>query len=87
MLSGIIQNEAVVYSVRDGALIGVELLDKGLTELALPEGILKIKEHAFFGLKAVKKIILPNSLVSIESDAFAFLEGLEEIAFCQILKE
>ena len=84
--SGKIQNEVVVYSVREGALIGVELLDKELTELTLPEGIIKIKEHAFFGLKAVKKIILPNSLVAIESDAFAFLEGLEEIAFSPNIK-
>jgi len=60
LLSGIIQNEVVIYSVREGALIGVELLDKELTELALPEGIIKIKEHAFFGLNAVKKI---NSVV------------------------
>ena len=30
-----------------------------LTAILVP-GILKIKEHAFFGRKAVKKIILPN---------------------------
>ncbi len=50
-----------------------------ITLLAVPEGVSRISEYAFFGVKSIVSISLPRTLESIGDDAFKGCSKLVEI--------
>lgn len=58
-----------------------------IEEIILPEHILHINHGAFLNCKKLKKVILPNSLHSIQQHAFSDTPNLTEIEFNGTLDE
>jgi hypothetical protein len=54
--------------------------NKDKTEYAVPDGIIDIRNMAFFRCKRLTSIALPESLEFIGNNAFAECEGLKEIS-------
>lgn len=50
-----------------------------VTEIEIPDTIFSIGNYQFYGLKNVKKIIIPSSVTKIEKSAFEECDGLESI--------
>lgn len=70
--------------------IAFAVIDKGILEVVLPEGVVSIEESAFEMSDALKKISLPDSLTSLGESAFygaeleelSLPDGIEEIPAC-----
>lgn len=52
-----------------------------LKKIEVPEGVIKIPAWTFSGSTSLQDVILPSTLMSIESDAFRGCLGLEKIRF------
>lgn len=52
-----------------------------LKRIEVPEGVIKIPAWTFSGSTSLQDVILPSTLMSIESDAFRGCLGLEKIRF------
>ena len=52
-----------------------------LTSVIIPEGVISIGSHAFFGQKNLKTVTLPESLISINQSVFADCTSLTEINY------
>lgn len=66
-----------VYSKNMSVLFVVLARDKESFEV--PDGVRRIEDEAFFHLKNLREVILPESLAEIGSGAFEFCESLEKI--------
>ena len=71
----LLKNKIEEDKIKDCAFLN----NDNLTELIIPENIKYIGEKAFAGCKNLKKIVLPNGLISIDVGAFSNCESLEEI--------
>jgi hypothetical protein len=63
-----------------------ERLDQ-ITSITLSEGIERIEEYAFFGLKHLREVILPNSLIEIGYSAFRGCNELKELVIPPNIKK
>ena len=72
-----------------GALTAATLKDTDfseITEVQVKPGITAIGSGAFLDQKTIKKVSLPDSVLTIETNAFRGCETLEEIQFGSALK-
>lgn len=61
-------------------VIGDYALEKQMIEyIELPEGLLDIRDHAFFNCKYLDGVRLPNSVTNIGASSFGACEGLHSI--------
>ena len=60
----------------EGAFLGCG----GLTEISIPEGVLRIGKNAFSGCNHLTRIIIPEGVTSIGSSAFAVCARMKEIS-------
>ena len=51
------------------------------TEIALPQGATRIKEHTLVGFDKLETLVIPSSVVGVSYDAYAVCEELSEIYF------
>lgn len=51
-----------------------------ITNLVIPEGVLKIKPYAFLGCADLRSVIIPNSTTMIESRSFKGCSNLESLS-------
>jgi len=79
--------ESPFYRIEDGMLIHsrsgklIWHMDKGATEVAIPEGVTQICESAFEGQDTIGRITLPSTLREIGQMAFAFCDRLSSIGY------
>lgn len=66
---------------------GTKLYVKGdrIIDLTIPDGITEIKDFAFMGF-IIEKLILPDSVTSIGTEAFSYCTAINEISFGSNLK-
>ena len=53
----------------------------GLTTIVIPEGVIDIMSHAFYGCTKLESLVLPSSLTTIAASAFEWCKGLVSITF------
>ena len=66
--TGVLPTDGSVAAIGDFAMLNYPMSDGALT---LPEGVLAIYSHAFYGLKTLTSVSFPQSLAYIGSEAFA----------------
>lgn len=69
---------SIEFNIEDGVLVKYDGTDSVVT---IPEGVEKIGERAFCGNKKVVELIMPDSVVSIEEDAFEKCIKLKTVKF------
>ena len=69
---------SIGFNIEDGVLVKYDGTDSVVT---IPEGVEKIGERAFCGNKNVAEVIMPDSVVSIEKDAFEECIKLKTVKF------
>ena len=57
--------------------------EQRITELAIPEGVTKIKVGALTGAQTITKVTIPSSVTTIDPFAFYFVNSLEEVVFAK----
>lgn len=79
----IVNDKNKIYDSRNNCNAIIETATKtlvaGCKNTIIPEGVMTIKEYAFYGCKELQNIIIPNGVTSIENDAFKWCSGLEKI--------
>ena len=63
-----------------------KLIDRGITEVHVPEGVKSIGAYAFGYCTKLKRIVIPEGVTTIGSDAFRNCNSLTEITLPQSLK-
>jgi hypothetical protein len=70
---------SIGFNIENGILLKYAGTD---SVVAIPDGIEKIGERAFCGNKTITEVTMPDSVVSIEKDAFE--ECIED---CKVLRK
>lgn len=72
--------------VKDGVLTDF-METKDITELEIPEGVIRINSEVFYNCEYLEKVSLPEGLQEIGYEAFFGCTGLQEINFPESLKK
>ena len=68
-----------IFELNEDKTILLEVLNKNVTEIVIPEGVEEIEEDAFFGCSSLKSVSIPNSVTFIGDGAFMDCSSLEYI--------
>jgi len=74
------------YEAFMGEIFGFSRIDKKITSIIIPEGVTKIGIQAFRESNSLISVVLPSTLIEIESSAFADLPLLSSIKLPEGLK-
>lgn len=74
-----IENGVLLGDIPDGYRNGNLEAEDRLVELTVPEGVVAIKNNAFFGNPWICKVVIPGSVKVIGKEAFAVCSHLEEL--------
>lgn len=69
---------SIGFNIEDGVLVKYDGTDSVVT---IPEGVEKIGKRAFYGNKTITEVTMPDSVVSIEEEAFTECIKLKTVKF------
>lgn len=73
--------EKTLWESEEGKSVGLAyFMERGFTEVSIPDSITEIGINAFGGCKKLTHIVIPNSITKIEDISFANCTGLTEIS-------
>ena len=58
----------------------------GITEITIPDSVIRIDECAFYTCTQLKSVVLPKNVTSIENDVFRYCSNLENVKLPEGLK-
>ena len=68
-----------IFRLSDDGKILKEILDKSVTHIEIPNGVVKIYSWALSGCKDLESISIPNSVNNLESNTFMDCISLKSI--------
>ena len=72
-------NEKDLLVLKKRGTILVEIKDKNLTEVTIPDGVVKLNQSVFYGCKNLKHVHLPESVKVIRDSVFRDCSSLQSI--------